>query len=75
MARLNPTWRYEEIADVGHVPHLEMPGRTVELVEDWLATDGEPAARAARAASARGPLDATGSLDGAGPGRGGTVGG
>jgi pimeloyl-ACP methyl ester carboxylesterase len=49
-ARANPTWRYEEIADVGHVPQLEAAAWTRDVVLDWLATDGASAADRARGA-------------------------
>lgn len=55
-ARANPSWRYEEIPDVGHVPQLEVPDRTARLVLDWLGAEGAPAAAAARRAAA--PPDA-----------------
>ena len=50
-ARAHPTWRYEEIPDVGHVPQLEVPDLTAQLVLDWLAAEGAGAADAARAAA------------------------
>jgi len=46
-ARANPAWRYEEVADVGHVPQLEAAGWTRDAILDWLATDGVTAARRA----------------------------
>jgi len=46
-ARALPWWRYVELPDVGHVPQLEAPERTAEVVLRWLATDGRRAARAA----------------------------
>jgi pimeloyl-ACP methyl ester carboxylesterase len=36
-ARLNPAWRYEELAGVGHVPQLQVPDRLAALVLGWLA--------------------------------------
>jgi pimeloyl-ACP methyl ester carboxylesterase len=36
-ARLNPGWRYEELAGVGHVPQLQVPDRLAGLVLGWLA--------------------------------------
>jgi pimeloyl-ACP methyl ester carboxylesterase len=50
-ARANPTWRYEELPDVGHVPQLEQPQRTAEILLDWLAHEGAAGAEAARHAS------------------------
>jgi pimeloyl-ACP methyl ester carboxylesterase len=47
-ARTHRRWRYEELAGVGHVPQLEVPERTAGLVLEWLATEGAPAAEAAR---------------------------
>ncbi len=38
-ARRRPSWRYEELPDVGHVPMLEVADRTAGLLEDWLARD------------------------------------
>jgi pimeloyl-ACP methyl ester carboxylesterase len=49
-ARANPSWRYEEAPDVGHVPMLEIPGWTRDVVLDWLDTDGAAAADRARGA-------------------------
>ncbi|MFN0281157.1 MAG: alpha/beta fold hydrolase [Kineosporiaceae bacterium] len=46
-ARANPAWRYEEVADVGHVPQLEAAAWTRDVILDWLATDGVTAARRA----------------------------
>jgi pimeloyl-ACP methyl ester carboxylesterase len=47
VARRNPTWRYEEWADAGHVPQLQLPERFVAVVRDWLAAEGAPAVAAA----------------------------
>ncbi|HEY6794660.1 MAG TPA: alpha/beta hydrolase [Kineosporiaceae bacterium] len=52
-ARRHRRWRYEELRGVGHVPQLELPGRTAELVLDWLDAEGVSAAEAARAAGRR----------------------
>lgn len=49
-ARSHPSWRYEEVADVGHVPQLEAPEWTLRTITSWLAAEGAPAAAAARAA-------------------------
>ena len=49
-ARANPSWRFEVARDIGHVPQLEAPEWTRDLVLDWLATDGVAAADAARGA-------------------------
>lgn len=50
-ARANPAWRYEEFADVGHVPQLEAPQRTAETILDWLTREGARAAQEARGAA------------------------
>jgi pimeloyl-ACP methyl ester carboxylesterase len=34
--RRHPRWRYRFMANVGHVPQLEAPGRWMAAVEDWL---------------------------------------
>ena len=49
-ARAHPSWRYAEAHGVGHVPQLEVPRWTAEVILDWLAD--HPGARDA-AASAR----------------------
>lgn len=43
LAVLQPTWEVHVLPGVGHVPQIELPGRTAELVVDWL-TPGEPVA-------------------------------
>lgn len=45
-ARSNPTWRFEVIDDVGHVPQLEAPEWTSEIILDWLAMQTAPARQA-----------------------------
>ena len=35
-ARRHPHWRYVELADVGHVPQLQVPDRLAALVLEWL---------------------------------------
>ncbi len=35
-ARRHPRWRYVELADVGHLPQLQVPDRMAELILDWL---------------------------------------
>ncbi len=37
VAAAHPDWRYVELAGVGHVPMLEIPERTADLLRDWLA--------------------------------------
>lgn len=53
LSRRRRSWRYEEIAGVGHVPQLEVPDVVVALVEDWLANEGHDAAERTRAAGGR----------------------
>ena len=36
VAALNPSWRFEVVRGVGHVPMLEAPDRTLQLIGDWL---------------------------------------
>lgn len=50
VARANPTWRFEVARDIGHVPQLEAPGWTRDVILDWLDTDGVAAADRARGA-------------------------
>jgi pimeloyl-ACP methyl ester carboxylesterase len=38
-ARAFPTWRYEEAADIGHVPMMEAPEWTATNILDWLRTE------------------------------------
>jgi pimeloyl-ACP methyl ester carboxylesterase len=40
-AREFPAWRYEEVADIGHVPMLEAPDWTAAKVLDWLEHDAK----------------------------------
>ncbi|MEU4443429.1 alpha/beta fold hydrolase [Actinosynnema sp. NPDC050801] len=35
-ARRNPSWRFEVLAGVGHVPQLEVPELVAERIKDWL---------------------------------------
>lgn len=48
VAALNPHWRFEVAADTGHMPQLEAPDWTIGHILDWLANEGEIAARTAR---------------------------
>src|SRR5918912_20550 len=50
VAALNPTWRYEEAPDVGHIPMLEAPDWTLGRITDWMARQGAGAVEAARGA-------------------------
>jgi pimeloyl-ACP methyl ester carboxylesterase len=47
-AAANPSWRYEELPDLGHVPQLEAPDRTAALILDWMAHEGVRAAADSR---------------------------
>ncbi|MDN5796585.1 MAG: alpha/beta hydrolase [Intrasporangium sp.] len=49
VAALNPLWRFEVAENVGHMPQLEAPDWAVGHILDWLATEGDIAARTARA--------------------------
>jgi pimeloyl-ACP methyl ester carboxylesterase len=40
----NPSWRFEVVADVGHVAQLEVPEWTAGRILDWLASDVADAA-------------------------------
>ena len=46
-AAANPSWRFEVAAGVGHVPQLEVPKWTLQMILGWLRTDGLAAAYAA----------------------------
>jgi pimeloyl-ACP methyl ester carboxylesterase len=46
-ARANPSWSLAEIAGVGHVPQLEAPAETAQVITGWLRTAGRGAAEAA----------------------------
>ena len=37
IARRHPSWRYLELADVGHVPQLQVPEKLAKAVLSWLA--------------------------------------
>lgn len=56
-ARANPGWRYEELADIGHVPQLEAPERTAGRILDWLGREGARAAEDARGVALPGRAD------------------
>jgi pimeloyl-ACP methyl ester carboxylesterase len=45
-ARRHPSWRYVELADVGHVPQLQVPARVAQEILAWL-----PAAQCSRRVS------------------------
>jgi pimeloyl-ACP methyl ester carboxylesterase len=44
----NPAWSLREFPGVGHVPQLEVPRQTADVILDWLGSVGQRAARAAR---------------------------
>ena len=46
-ARGNPSWSLAELAGVGHVPQLEAPRETAEVITQWLSSGGRGAAEAA----------------------------
>lgn len=48
VAAANPSWRFEVVPDVGHVPQLEAPEWTASHILDWLATDASDAAALTR---------------------------
>jgi pimeloyl-ACP methyl ester carboxylesterase len=41
IARRHPAWRYLELADVGHVPQLQVPEKLAAEVVGWLADTAE----------------------------------
>jgi pimeloyl-ACP methyl ester carboxylesterase len=46
-ARDNPGWSVHVLPGLGHVPMLEAPGQTAELITSWLGSAGRAAAQAA----------------------------
>jgi pimeloyl-ACP methyl ester carboxylesterase len=44
MSSAHPNWRFEVAPDTGHVPMLEAPEWTSEIIDDWLAHQGASAA-------------------------------
>jgi pimeloyl-ACP methyl ester carboxylesterase len=44
LSSAHPDWRFEVAADTGHVPMLEAPQWTSEIIADWMAHEGMPAA-------------------------------
>ena len=56
-ARAHPDWTLAVLPGVGHVPQLEVPRETAQLIIDWLGPDGRPGAdladSGARAGSGR----------------------
>jgi pimeloyl-ACP methyl ester carboxylesterase len=45
IARRHPAWRYVELADVGHVPQLQVPEKLAAEVLGWLDDTAETRAR------------------------------
>ena len=43
IARRHPGWRYLELADVGHIPQLQVPERLAADVLAWLDEKVRPA--------------------------------
>ena len=43
-ARAHPDWTLAVLPGVGHVPQLEVPRETAELIIDWLGSDARPGA-------------------------------
>jgi pimeloyl-ACP methyl ester carboxylesterase len=54
VAAMNPSWRYREAHDIGHIPMLEAPDWTLGQITDWMARQGAGAVQAARGAVAPG---------------------
>jgi pimeloyl-ACP methyl ester carboxylesterase len=48
-ARASPSWTLAEFPGVGHVPQLERPAETAEVITGWLGSAGRGAAEAATA--------------------------
>jgi pimeloyl-ACP methyl ester carboxylesterase len=46
-ARRNPSWRLVILPNVGHVPQLESPRETAEVIIDWFDSAGQSAVSAA----------------------------
>lgn len=45
MRAQNPAFEHQIVAGAGHTPHLEQPAAWLELVERWLAVEGERSAK------------------------------
>jgi pimeloyl-ACP methyl ester carboxylesterase len=48
-ARAHPDWTLAVLPGIGHVPQLEAPRETAELIIDWLSSPAQPAPSAAAA--------------------------
>jgi pimeloyl-ACP methyl ester carboxylesterase len=53
-ARANPSWSLVVLPGVGHVPQLEAPPESAQVISDWLGSAGRRAAEAAAPAPAPG---------------------
>ncbi len=38
LAAERPDWQFSPLADAGHVPHIELPERAAQILEEWVAT-------------------------------------
>jgi len=47
-ARANSAWVVREFPGVGHVPQLEVPRQTADVILAWLGSAGQSAARTAQ---------------------------
>lgn len=59
-ARANPDWTLAVLPGVGHVPQLEVPRETAQLIIDWLGSSGRPAQDTPRSGSSLRAALATG---------------
>jgi pimeloyl-ACP methyl ester carboxylesterase len=50
-ARAHPDWTLAVLPGVGHVPQLEVPRETAQLIIDWLGSSGQPAQDTPRSGS------------------------
>lgn len=50
-ARAHPDWTLAVLPGVGHVPQLEVPRETAQLIIDWLGSSGPPAQDTPRSGS------------------------
>jgi pimeloyl-ACP methyl ester carboxylesterase len=59
-ARAHPDWTLAVLPGVGHVPQLEVPRETAELIIDWLSSPAPPGQSASAAAAGGGVRAALG---------------
>ena len=57
-AHARPSWTLEVLPGVGHVPQLEVPERTAQLITGWLGQDGRDGAARAGAGAQASPVRA-----------------